>query len=64
MRLERETGDGTHSMSRTKVARICKKTGNLRAVQLVLGHTKMDSTIHYLGVDLEHALTISESVEI
>lgn len=55
---------GTHSMRRTKVAQIYKKTGNLRAVQLLLGHTKMDSTVRYLGVDLEDALTISESVEI
>jgi hypothetical protein len=55
---------GTHSMRRTKVAHIYKKTGNLRAVQLLLGHTKMDSTVRYLGVDLEDALSISESVEI
>lgn len=55
---------GTHSMRRTKVAQIYKKTGNLRAVQLLLGHTKMDSTVRYLGVDLEDAFTISESVEI
>ena len=55
---------GTHSMRRTKVAQIYKKTGNLRAVQLLLGHTKMDNTVRYLGVDLEDALTISEAVEI
>lgn len=55
---------GTHSMRRTKVAQIYRKTGNLRAVQLLLGHTKMDSTVRYLGVDLEDALTISEGVEI
>ena len=55
---------GTHSMRRTKVAQIYKKTGNLRAVQLLLGHTKMDSTVRYLGVELEDALAISESVEI
>jgi site-specific recombinase XerC len=46
------------------VAQNYKKTGNLRAVQLLLGHTKMDSTVRYLGVDLEYALAISESVEI
>lgn len=40
---------GTHSMRRTKVAQIYRKTGNLRAVQLLLGHTKMDSTVRYLG---------------
>jgi len=55
---------GTHSLRRTKVAQIYRKTGNLRAVQLLLGHTKMDSTVKYLGVDLEDALAISESVEI
>ena len=43
---------GTHSMRRTKVAQIYKKTGNLRAVQLLLGHTKMDSTVRYLGLTL------------
>ncbi|WP_446719196.1 tyrosine-type recombinase/integrase [Halocynthiibacter sp. C4] len=47
---------GTHSMRRTKVAQIYRKTGNLRAVQLLLGHTKMDSTVRYLGVELEDAL--------
>jgi site-specific recombinase XerC len=50
---------GTHAMRRTKVAQICKKTGNLRAVQLLLGRTKMDSTVRYLGVDIEDALTLS-----
>lgn len=55
---------GTHSLRRTKVAQIYKKTGTLRAVQLLLGHTKMDSTVRYLGVDLEDALSISEGVEI
>lgn len=55
---------GTHSMRRTKVAQIYKKTGNLRAVQLLLGHTKMDSTVRYLGVELEDALKISEDIEI
>ncbi len=55
---------GTHSMRRTKVAQIYKKTGNLRAVQLLLGHTKMDSTVRYLGVDIEDALTLSEEIDI
>jgi len=58
------TAYGTHSMRRTKVAQIYRKTGNLRAVQLLLGHTKMDSTVRYLGVELEDALTIAEAVEI
>lgn len=51
-------------MRRTKVSQIYKKTGNLRAVQLLLGHTKMDSTVQYLGVELEDALAISEAIEI
>ncbi|SFL14187.1 Phage integrase family protein [Pseudovibrio ascidiaceicola] len=55
---------GTHSMRRTKVAQIYKKTGNLRAVQLRLGHTKMDSTVRYLGIDLEDALSLSEKIDI
>lgn len=55
---------GTHSMRRTKVAQIYKKTGNLRAVQLLLGHTKMDNTIRYLGVELDDALTISEAIDL
>jgi site-specific recombinase XerD len=55
---------GTHSMRRTKVAQIYKKTGNLRAVQLLLGHTKMDSTVRYLGVDIEDALSLSEAIDL
>jgi site-specific recombinase XerC len=55
---------GTHSMRRTKVAHIYHRTGNLRAVQLLFGHTKMDSTVRYLGVELEDALAIAEAVEI
>lgn len=55
---------GTHTMRRTKVAQIYRKTSNLRAVQLLLGHTKMDSTVRYLGFELEDALAIAESVEI
>jgi hypothetical protein len=51
-------------MRRTKVTQIYKKTGNLRAVQLLLGHTKMDSTVRYLGVELEDALAISDAIEI
>jgi len=58
------TAYGTHSMRRTKVTQIYKKTGNLRACQLLLGHTKMDSTVRYLGVELEDALAIAEAIEI
>jgi integrase len=55
---------GTHSMRRTKAAQIYRKTGNLRAVQLLLGHTKLESTVRYLGIDVDDALNISEQVEI
>jgi integrase len=55
---------GTHSLRRTKVALIYKQTGNLRAVQILLGHTKLESTVRYLGVDSEDALTLSEATEI
>lgn len=55
---------GTHSMRRAKVTQIYEKTGNLRAVQLLLGHTKMDSTVRYLGVELDDALTISEAIDL
>ena len=58
------SGYGTHSMRRTKVAEIYRKTDNLRAVQLLLGHTKVDSTVRYLGVELEDALSISERIDI
>ena len=44
---------GTHSMRRTKAAQIYRKTGNLRAVQLLLGHTKLESTVRYLGIDVD-----------
>jgi integrase len=50
---------GTHSMRRTKAAQIYKKTGNLRAVQLLLGHTKLESTVRYLGIEVDDALSIS-----
>jgi site-specific recombinase XerD len=55
---------GTHSLRRTKAAQIYKKTGNLRAVQLLLGHTKLESTVRYLGVEVEDALRIAEQVEL
>jgi integrase len=55
---------GTHSMRRTKTAQIYKKTGNLRAVQLLLGHTKLESTVRYLGIEVDDALSISEQVEL
>jgi integrase len=55
---------GTHSLRRTKVAMIYRKTGNLRAVQLLLGHTKLESTIRYLGVEVDDALALSEQVDL
>ncbi len=47
------TAYGTHSMRRTKVDQLFKKTGNLRAAELLLGHTKLDNTVRYLGVELQ-----------
>ncbi|MDR7039720.1 integrase [Methylobacterium sp. BE186] len=55
---------GTHSLRRTKASIIYKQTGNLRAVQILLGHTKIESTVRYLGVDVEDALVLAESTEI
>jgi integrase len=55
---------GTHSLRRTKATLIYRRTGNLRAVQLLLGHTKIESTVRYLGIDVDDALAISEQVEI
>jgi integrase len=55
---------GTHSLRRTKAALIYKKTGNLRAVQLLLGHAKLESTVRYLGIEVDDALQISEQVEL
>ncbi|MBA4753982.1 MAG: tyrosine-type recombinase/integrase [Sphingobium sp.] len=55
---------GTHSMRRTKAALIYKASGNLRAVQILLGHTNIENTVRYLGVDIDDALTLSERTEI
>ena len=55
---------GTHSLRRTKAALICKQTGNLRAVQILLGHTKIETTVRYLGVGVEDALTLAEATEV
>ncbi|SDJ36377.1 tyrosine-type recombinase/integrase [Lutimaribacter saemankumensis] len=55
---------GAHSLRRTKAALIYRKTGNLRAVQFLLGHTKVDSTVRYLGVELDDALSIAEEIDI
>jgi integrase len=55
---------GTHSLRRTKASLIYKRTGNLRAVQILLGHTKIESTVRYLGVDVDDALTLSEATDV
>ena len=55
---------GTHSLRRTKVALVYKKTGNLRACQLLLGHRKLESTVRYLGIEVDDALELSEQIEI
>ena len=54
---------GTHSLRRTKATLIYKRTGNLRAVQLLLGHTKIESTVRYLGIEVDDALAIAEQVD-
>lgn len=54
----------THSLRRTKVALIYKKTGNLRACQLLLGHGKLESTVRYLGIEVDDALEISEQIDL
>jgi len=58
------TSYGTHSMRRTKATLIYRRTKNLRAVQLLLGHTKLESTVRYLGIEVDDALEISEQTEI
>jgi integrase len=55
---------GTHSHRRTKASIIYKAAGNLRTVQLLLGHTKIESTVRYLGVDVEDALNLAEHTEV
>jgi len=55
---------GTHSLRRTKATLIYRRTGNLRAAQILLGHTKIESTVKYLGVEVDDALDISEQVDV
>jgi integrase len=55
---------GTHSLRRTKASLIYRRTKNLRAVQLLLGHTKLESTVRYLGIDVDDALELSEQTEV
>ena len=55
---------GTQSLRRTKATLIYRRTGNLRAVQLLLGHTKIESTVRYLGIEVDDALAIAEQVDV
>jgi len=55
---------GTHTMRRTKASLIYRRTRNLRAVQLLLGHTKLESTVRYLGIEVDDALEIAEQTEV
>ena len=55
---------GTHSLRRTKATLIYRRTGNLRAVHLLLGHTKIESTVRYLGIEVDDALAIAEQVDV
>jgi len=55
---------GTHSIRRTKATLIYRRTKNLRAVQLLLGHTKLESTVRYLGIEVDDAFEIAEQTEV
>jgi integrase len=55
---------GTHSLRRTKATLIYRRTKNLRAVQLLLGHSKLDSTVRYLGIEIDDALDLSERIDV
>ena len=55
---------GTHTMRRTKASLIYPRTKNLRAVQLLLGHTKLESTVRYLGIEVDDALEMAEQTEV
>ena len=58
------TMHGTHTMRRTKASQLYRKTGNLRAVQLLLGHTKLESTVGYLGIEVDDALEMAEQIDL
>lgn len=58
------TAYGTHSMRRTKASIIYKQTKNLRAVQILLGHTSLESTVRYLGVEVDDALELAQNIEV
>jgi integrase len=58
------TGYGTHSIRRTKASLIYRRTKNIRAVQILLGHTKLESTVRYLGIEVDDALELAEQTEV
>ena len=55
---------GTHSLRRTKASLIYRRTRNLRAVQILLGHSKLESTVRYLGIEVDDALEMAEQTEV
>jgi integrase len=55
---------GRHSLRRTKATLLYRKTKNLRAVQLLLGHSSLDSTVRYLGIEIDDALEMSEHIDV
>jgi integrase len=55
---------GTHTLRRTKASLIYRRTKNLRAVQLLLGHSKLESTVRYLGIEVDDALEMAEQTEV
>ena len=64
-RIGLDPGDyGTHSMRRTKATLIYRRTGNLRAVQILLGHTKIEGTVRYLDIEVDDALAIAEQIDV
>lgn len=64
MRWDFAARNMARTLRRTKASMICKATGDLRAIQILLGHTKIENTVRYQGVDIEDALTLAERTEI
>jgi integrase len=64
MTTEAQNRLGTRSLRRTKATLIYRRTGNLRAVQLLLGHSKIESTVRYLGIEVNDAIAIAEQVDV
>jgi site-specific recombinase XerC len=64
LRVRDGVGHGTHTLRRTKATLIYRRTKNLRAVQLLLGHTKLESTVRYLGVEVDEALEMAEQTDV